>query len=505
MSTLPNDSYALLIGVDDYSGYDPAQNLQGSVNDVAAWQRVCNALGMQPKNVHVLVTSTFKDGKGNGEKWKQRFPGAGSVLEATRDNIITGVKWLATMLAGGKIPGLLTYSGHGDVTADGQLALCPSDVKKDGAGISNLITLHELKGYLAEGNARDLLTVVFDCCHAGLATRGGSLALSLRSDAAPATGARPTLGARELYSCGADEVAYQSEFTSQFHGAFTFALTASLLQWKPVAELGAVRLDVSYEDARSVSQKLLGVLNYTNQTAVLYPPEVGDMPFFHPTTDTDTKEACAAPDGERNPIQLVPNYYTLKVKKNDNTFILLADVFAIKDAAIHVGVGADPKNQTSYKLSALNTECWYIAADAVAKIATAAGIHISSQSLPAGTTDKAPYSLDITLSGDGAGPSPRFESNEDAAWSTSTTTYGSGTSYYFKGTATTPAGEAWIQLNVTTDAAGVATITGVQWYAPTNPLDTATSKTTFDPTSSTAYAAQATARPPATDYKAVSK
>jgi hypothetical protein len=374
MTTLVNESFALLIGVDDYSAYDPEQNLRGSVNDVAAWQRVCHAIGMKPENVHILGTKTFEDGAVKNERWPNRFGEVSPVREATRENLLAEVKWLADKLSSGGVPGLLTYSGHGDITDEGELALCPSDVKKDGASIANLVTLRELADLLAVGKARDLLTVVFDCCHAGLAAgtpRGGSLALSLRADAKPATGARPTLGARELYSCGPDQVAYQSEFTSQFHGAFTWALTASLLQWKPVAELGAVRLDVSYEDARAVSQKLLGVLNYPNQTAVLNPPSVGAMPFFHPSTAVDGKETTRRPDGERDRIQLDPNYYYAfwsvveGLDSNGNKTVtktgLVAQIVVTGANAVSFTT-ADGKT-TLQTLGEPNTEYWFVRQD----------------------------------------------------------------------------------------------------------------------------------------------
>ena len=485
MSKKTNDSYALLIGVDDYRAYDGAQNLAGSVNDIAAWARVCNAVGMDPANVHILGTRTYDHaGKVKNKDWAKRFPGAGSVRRATRKNILAEVKWLAKKLASGKSPGLLTYSGHGDVTADGALALCPTDVEKGRKGVANLVLLKELADLLAaHDKARDLLTVVFDCCHAGLAAapaagtpRGGSLALSLRPDAAPAKGPRPTLGAREIYSCGPEEVAYQSEFTSQFHGAFTWALTASLLQWKPVAELGAVRLDVSYENARAVSQKLLGVLNYPNQTAVLNPGSVGKMPFFHPSTKVDGQETTREPDGARDGIQLDPDFFynvhfiDLDANEKERRTIF-ADVIVTGTSPVYVNGSrtALPNNTTEY---------WYLNQAAIDKIGSGVvtGVAFARAELPADGK--------VTLT-EGVATSYSFRSDASSAvgWSALTAPPGTNTNYVFGGTPASPKdakGHAVFNVE-SSSTGGTHTLHAVQWYL--TELTTAPSGSILDPSS----------------------
>src|SRR5262245_18055009 len=145
-----NDSVALLIGIDDYSAYDSGRNLPGSVNDAEAWWRVCRDLNVRPDRVRVLV-SRAPDGDGRESPTNDIFAGAESVAEATRENILEGARWLAANLKGGTIPGLLTYSGHGDSASTGDIALCPSDVEKSGDDVKNLIPFKELGEILAQG------------------------------------------------------------------------------------------------------------------------------------------------------------------------------------------------------------------------------------------------------------------------------------------------------------------------------------------------------------------
>ncbi|MFO0761980.1 MAG: caspase family protein [Byssovorax sp.] len=487
MTALKNDACALLIGVDDYSAYDPAQNLKGSVNDVAAWQRVCNALGVSPKNVHILGSRTFVDGAVKNKRWPNRFGDRVKVKEATRKNILAEVKWLAKKLASGTVPGLLTYAGHGDVTDDGQLALCPLDVKKGKTGIKNLVTLQELSDLLSAGKAKDLLTVVFDCCHAAGAARPASLSLSLRGASTPeAKGERPRLGAREVYSCGASQVAYQSEFTSQFHGAFTWALTASLLQWRPVEEDGAVRIDVSYEEARSTCQKLLGVLNYENQTAEVYPPSVGEMPFFHPKAEADGGEVKKKPDGERDRIQITPDYF-YNITLEDDTELLLAQVVVTGDNPVSL---IDSAGNRVYSCSSPKTEYWFVNDAALDSLSSGSksGIKIARAGFDHDDTTKV-YSV---TQGSGVASSPTFTPSATSfSWTPGNGTPTTGDSYIYKSPALSafddppPTGTTavYVLFNLSQSTSGAFTLSEVLWY-----LDGVSSVTEpFSPSASDKY------------------
>lgn len=481
MTTLVNESFALLIGVDDYSAYDPEQNLRGSVNDVAAWQRICHAIGMKPENVHILGTKTFEDGAVKNEHWSNRFGEVSPVREATRENLLAEVKWLADKLASGGVPGLLTYSGHGDITDQGELALCPSDVKKDGASIANLVTLRELADLLAVGKARDLLTVVFDCCHAGKATRPLSKALSLRGAAGSEKGERPRVGARELYACGADQVAFQSEFTSQFHGAFTWALTASLLQWKVIPRGSSVDLSLTYGNACAVNQKLLGVLEYGNQSASFFPPEIADMTFFHAGTKAEPGLKSAHPDGARDQIQLDPNVSYSIYLGTDANASLLAQVVVTGTTSVYI------QGHTDAPLTTSKQEYWFTDNAKVQSLFTdgATNLFISQTSL-AGNTSENPLPLSTSV----AWPHTFTKPAAVASWDTlaAPATSSSSKVYTFSGTVTGPSGvTGYVLLNVTSATRNNVTtykLEHVYWYLPDASIPTTGNKT-FNPTSPT--------------------
>jgi hypothetical protein len=274
-------------------------------------------------------------------------------------------------------------------------------------------------------------------------------------------------------------VAYQSEFTSQFHGAFTWALTASLLQWKPVAELGAVRLDVSYEDARAVSQKLLGVLNYPNQTAVLNPPSVGAMPFFHPSTEVDGKETTQNPDGDRDRIQFDPDYfYTIHVIDLDGEGkeqrTIFADVIVTGTSPVYV-------NGSRTALPSNTTEFWYLNQKAIDKLGGGAvtGIWFARTKLPADGK--------VTLT-TGVATSHSFRSDASSAVSWLAIGDGFGppgtnTNYVFAGTPSSPSGAKGHALfNVSsTGTGGTYALQAVQWYL--TGLSSAPTGSVLDPSS----------------------
>lgn len=495
MLELQNDSFALLIGVDDYTTYDPAQNLPGSVNDVNVLWRVCLALDVRPDHVRVLITRS-KDASSAALESppSESFAGAESVAEATRENILAGAAWLAKNLAGGRIPGLLSYSGHGDLTSTNELALCPTDVQKSGDDVENLVSYAELGEILARGGASESLTVVLDCCHAGGADTRGRLGdskrLSLRGKRVPPSVVRPQLGARMLCAAGVDQIAYQADFTGRFHGAFTWALAATLLQWRPVSEDGAVRLTVSYGEAISVAQELLGALDFT-QTPTLSPPKIAALPVLHPRDVVTPGETTSRPDGTRVGTQLDPNYFYSIYFSNDLTAPIAQIVVPNANATVYLqwGTGTTPPVGQVGGASTPATEYWFLTGNQVrlSYISSATQLLIVQQPIPADTREHRLVMNPNTAN------TAAFTSASAVTWQTNLQPPTSGantTNTIFTCSAIgSPSGAtAYVLFNVTSTG-GTYTLAAVYWYlavtsAPTGIQPGTTSGASYSVTTS---------------------
>ena len=121
---------------------------------------------------------------------------------------------------------MFVYSGHGDLTQNDGLVICPSDVTASGDDLVNAVSLLSLQKAL--GGLHNLTTVL-DCCHSGGGMAVGSRkTTSLRglpwpSDPA-AQPARPVISDRVFFAAQRGQTAYQAEFMAgQTYGAFTWA------------------------------------------------------------------------------------------------------------------------------------------------------------------------------------------------------------------------------------------------------------------------------------------
>ena len=281
MQATTSHGYALLIGVNDYSAFDRSEDrakgtsdLPGSVNDVKAWWTLCNALGFLPENVRVLSTPGVQG---------ERLEGATEHTfgEATEKGILEGMKWLVEKLGGDQTAiGLFTYSGHGDFLEQKGLVLCPTDVT--GADLQHSIPYADLRTMVDAAHAGENLTVVLDCCHAG----GGALpkrkGLSLTGRPVPSAlrASTPEISGRVFSAAPRDGTAYQAEFAGRYHGAFTWALTSTLEQWKAVEQGESLRLTVSHKEALRRAQGLLSTLSFQQTPEITGVPSVADLAVF---------------------------------------------------------------------------------------------------------------------------------------------------------------------------------------------------------------------------------
>lgn len=145
---------ALLVGINDYAPAGTGgPDLRGCVNDVRDFANTMGALGIVPIHPRTMRVLTDRN--------------------ATRANIIAGLKWL---LAGAQKGDVLVfyYSGHGTYVADvsgdeldkRDEAICPHDFSA--AGVIKDDDIRVLLSALPPGANLDVL---FDSCFSGTATR----------------------------------------------------------------------------------------------------------------------------------------------------------------------------------------------------------------------------------------------------------------------------------------------------------------------------------------------
>lgn len=353
IASLNNDDCALFVGVNDYRTYEKStgqepgtRSLPGSVNDAKAFWRVARWLGMRPENLRIL-TSPKLDPSDLG-------PGAteANVGEATEEGIEKGVTWLASMLAGRpERAGLASYSGHGAYSDEKGLLLCPSDT--EGEDLKHAIAVSKLAALL--GPAGQQVTTVLDCCYSGSASKAPAgedepRVMSLGRGVVPNSVTEEALrvSGRVLAASGPQELTQQSRFMGQWHGAFSWALTSAMGQWKSVPDGAGRRLDGSYGALCAQAATLLGALSFTSTPVVKGPSNVRDLAVLQ-RGDTPV-ETAEAPDGKRCQVQLDPGggmyrWYTLR----DASGHLVANVLV-------TGASGGTLNHITYSA---NTEYWY--------------------------------------------------------------------------------------------------------------------------------------------------
>jgi hypothetical protein len=298
------NNYALLIGVEDYSAYDTSaghpggtSSVSGALNDARSFFRECLAMGISPERIRVLTSPRLKP--------EDLGPGAiaANIGDATRESILAGITWLEEQLGADKTPveGLLTFSGHGLRTHG--VALCPSDVD---ASLEKVIFLADVEGPFDRMQAAHNLTIVLDCCHAQEGVHAEArLRCRLKTEALT----RPIQPhrVRVLSASEAEQSAASSTFGGSPMGAFTWALTSAMGQWRTTEEQGVVRLDASYDELVRRSKELLTALSFT-QTPGFTPASYGVLPFMHPGPKAAPGETTPEPDGDRGRRQLDPGY-----------------------------------------------------------------------------------------------------------------------------------------------------------------------------------------------------
>lgn len=315
------NNHALIIAVEDYSTYDRStgrpkgtSDVPGARNDARAMFRQCLAMGFSPERIRVLTSPRLSPadlGPGATEE---------TVGEATRAVIDVEVQRLIRALSGPKVAaGLLTFSGHG--LADHGVALCPSDVDDS---FDDLVHVADLLRRVGSGQAADNLTMLLDCCHAQVGVAAAAaLRTRLRSTALTRSLSAHGLRERVIAASRSDESAQWSTFAGVVHGAFTWAITAALGQWKTTEEQGVSRSNVSYGRLVAVTKELLASLSFGQVPVLSGPTGVEDLAFLHPGLVGHRGETKDAPDGVRGEMEIDIGYYKLEYLKS-GTWRLLA-------------------------------------------------------------------------------------------------------------------------------------------------------------------------------------
>ncbi|MEZ4297727.1 MAG: caspase family protein [Polyangiaceae bacterium] len=302
-------NYALIIGVQEYTDYDPTADVTvpGARNDARAWVRTCLSIGFAPENIRVLTTPELRPAElGPGTEGVQ-------LGTAKRADIMDGLTWLSDQI-GGDTPatGLITFSGHGDEGENGCPVLCPSDLTPS---LDNVIDVAKLRSK-APGKVKDNLTVMLDCCHAQVGTSPhdsirGKLRLKHPVESVlQAVKGRGQM--RVVAACMRDQSSVSSTFSGEEMGAFTWASVSTLGQWKPVVEEDVAYIGVAYSNLVTRVRVLLGALSFEQVPVVSGPKGVGGEAFLRPVRMAGAGQTAVAPTATRPGRQLDIGSYELR-------------------------------------------------------------------------------------------------------------------------------------------------------------------------------------------------
>lgn len=376
--------YALLVGVETYEDFPEEKQLLAGRNDVLALWRVCRRLGFLPQNIRVLTSpvltredifhaerrlgavlpeyrgKTEEEIRGIVEGWSSRV----ALGEATMENVLAEVERLAARRApGGGAPAnrLLTYSGHG-AHAGGDLMLCPKDT---GSDLRNAIPFRILRRILSP--VGEDLTVVLDCCFAQSASVPSGHRITSLTDEVAKESKAPDLGGRVLCASASTQPSVQTMLGGAHHGAFTWALSVALEQWKIVREGDELRSTISYGELVLRATKLLDALSFEQKPTLGDRDRVGDLPAFHHGPWDHPGETSAAPDAERRGGQLDPSarnrLFVLTATDDRGNTTHVADILATSASPPPSSDPSQPfaaKEEYYYCIADLPPSCAYL-------------------------------------------------------------------------------------------------------------------------------------------------
>ncbi len=396
---LDRASCAVLMGVDDYRIYDSsgANDLLGSRNDVRAWVGFCRQrLGIPPERILLLTSPLLTPellGSVGIDIPKENFRGGDGA------SIREGVRWLGQRIAEGSEHPLLTWSGHGSLdateadSAGVDVALCPSDIRKDKAGaVTGLLPFGEIQRILDSeilpcGRTAENLTVVLDTCF----TPPPEGSFNPRYIAPPLPGLLSApldmrLTGRLLLAARKGQAAQEIPVGSGWQGAFSTALRSVSEQWKSVPDGAGTRLTLSHSNAMARSHWLLKGLGLAQDPWMTYPLLQGRLALFQ--KGSRPASTSRTPDRDRPDCQLDAGESGVRIYRftNGSTGAVLGQV-----TVTTANLTGAPSGYAS------NTEYWRFSKNALTSIKSSSRpASISTTILVQGTWAQVSGNLDWT-------------------------------------------------------------------------------------------------------------
>lgn len=508
--TSASPGYALLIGIDHYDNLDPSAELPGSRNDVLLWYRFCrNHLGIPVENIRMLTGPLLDSSKDfNADPVPPESLGG-----ADEASIRDGYAWLLAKMDSGKIPGLLTYSGHG-LIAGGGPALSTT---KLGAGDAGAIPLKELGAAVKKYSAQHALTAVFDCCHlvvpASQSHLRRSTGLLSGGQMAPEVVDEDfNVSNRVFLAARPGQAAYQCKVGERFHGALSYALVTTAEQWKATEAPGQTGLDVDNKVLFKRARKLLRALRMKQSPKLRVPFDHENrelsrrLPFF----GTNARPTSRKPDQMRVKQQLPPDWL-ITIRQDSNDGAILAQIVTMGDTQNRVVVSQQGNPHSPMTWDA-KSEIWYANTLAIGALSSStAKIVITSEPLKVDDSGRWVVTLgaNTTFAFGYPGQFPdnfgvgTYSSIESAPWTPGSPTPYTSTSYYFTAPSTTA--DPGMVIQIVVPSPGSTSLVAVQWYKLYTTTPSAP-PTDIQPGSPTGIGYASSAAPPISNlvYSAVS-
>lgn len=303
-----SNSYALIIGVNDYSSFSESgkDDLVGSVNDAIAAARLALDLGCPAENIHMCLAER---GVSRAELQARIGPAlhGAHVAGATRADVLKCLGWLAGALNQPKSKGLLWFSGHGFADASGP-ALCPADIRPGETQPYNLIRNADVLEKLSMRHAESNLMVVIDACHSSAANRTSMRprALSASLSMSPKSAvdvAYEKYGNVVAVAARTHEQGWELTGAGARHGAFSWAMLTVLRRWGVVGrDLGGRVdrfVDLTYADLMDKVRRLLETLEVPQRPVLYVPQAMLNRTVFHGFGNDDMESGRPSDRGGR--------------------------------------------------------------------------------------------------------------------------------------------------------------------------------------------------------------
>jgi hypothetical protein len=141
------------------------------------------------------------------------------------------------------------------------------------------------------------------------------------------------IGSRVFCASGRDEQSWQAMLGGRWQGAFTWAFTRALEQWKTAPSGPFRKSTISHVELLFRTRMLLEALSFPQHPVLV--DRIGNLPVFQHDADTE-EETRAEPDAERRGGQIDPSglgYAVYTFDSPDATAGVLATIVATNTAS----------------------------------------------------------------------------------------------------------------------------------------------------------------------------